>query len=432
MNIAFGHENMDMDCLGSLILVKRLFPDYRLVKSNIINPAAWRLYNIYQKHFNFLTPEDLKNETIENIIIVDTCIANRVKEYFKHIKNLEPKIHIFDHHNLENCDIPKAEVEGAAVGATVTYLGKMAIKQNIKLLPEEATIALTGLYADTGRLIYENVRREDYEVSMYLLDMGAELKLVKSFLDRIIETDQILSLNQLLLVTEKIVVQRHSILVSKLTLEKNINGLNIVVEKVMDVENYDAYFAFFHIPRTKTILLIARSRKAKIDLHEIFHHYGGGGHQSAASLTITNRDFNDFYKEFIAYLETSLKPATLARDIMSKEVRSVNENIKLLEASVFLEDMDLSGVPVVNNQGKVVGFLGLKEIMKGRRASQMDAPVKAYMNREVIHSNSSMTIRQVEDFFYKHHINSIPIIENEELVGILTHENYLQYTRQRQ
>jgi hypothetical protein len=32
VNVAFGHTNMDFDCLGSLILVKKLFPDYRLVR----------------------------------------------------------------------------------------------------------------------------------------------------------------------------------------------------------------------------------------------------------------------------------------------------------------------------------------------------------------------------------------------------------------
>jgi tRNA nucleotidyltransferase (CCA-adding enzyme) len=313
MNIAFGHSNMDMDCLGSLILVKKLFPTYRLIRSNLIHPVARKLYNLYLDYFDFLNPEELESEIIEHIIIVDTCVASRVKEYFNHIKNSEPKIRIIDHHNLDTCDILGAEVEGALLGANVSYLGKMAMEQGITLLPEEATIVLAGLYADTGRLIYENVRREDFEVAAYLMDMGASLKLIKSFLETIIETDQILVLNQLFLSVTTKDVQGHSLLLSFLELDDQVNGLAAVVEKVMDVENPDAYFAFFFIPKKKTLLLIARSQKAKIDLHELLYKYGGGGHQFAASVKVNTQDGKAFYEQFLEYLERSLKPATRAR-----------------------------------------------------------------------------------------------------------------------
>lgn len=429
MNIAFGHSNMDMDCLGSLVLVKKLFPDYRLVKSNLIHPGARKLYNIYQEYFDFLSPNDLRGERIDRIIIVDTCIAARVKEYFNHVQKSDPKIRIIDHHNLENCDILGAQVEGATFGANVTYLGKLAIQQGISLLPEEATVALAGLYADTGRLIYENVCREDFEVSAYLLDMGASLKLVKSFLESIVEDEQILVLNQVFLRAYIRVIQGHSILLSYVELEENINGLAAVVEKVMDVENPDAYFAFFYIPKKNTVLVIARSQKAKIDLHELLQRYGGGGHQAAASMKITNRDGPKLFEEFLSYLEISLKPATRARDIMTRDVHTIGENMSLMDASRFLEQVDLTGAPVLNDHGVVSGFLSLRDIMKGRRASQMHAPVKAYMTRNVITSDGYITMREVERIFYKHHINRIPIVEEGKLLGIVTHGDYLKYKK---
>ncbi|MDR1030949.1 MAG: CBS domain-containing protein [Treponema sp.] len=426
MNIAFGHSNMDLDCLGSLLLVKKLFPEYRLVKSNLIHPAARKLHTLYQDYFDFLSPEELNGEKIDRIIIVDTCTAVRVKEYFSHIKNSDPQIRIIDHHNLESCDILGASVEGGKYGATVSYLGKLAMAQGISLSPEEATIALAGIYADTGRLIYETVQREDYEVSAYLLDMGASLRLVKSFLENIIEDEQILVLNQLLLVVQTSIIQGHTILLSYLELEDQVRGLAPVVEKIMDVENPDAYFAFFFIPKKKTLLLIARSQKASIDLHELLYRYGGGGHQSAASVTLTNQDGQGFYTQFLADLEGSLKPAVRARDIMTKPAHTIQEHISLLEAALFLESMDLTGVPVVNAQGQVSGFLSLRDIMKGRKAAQMHSPVKAYMTKNVVISDGQLTMREVERIFYKHHITHLPIVEDGKLVGIVSHWDYLQ------
>jgi tRNA nucleotidyltransferase (CCA-adding enzyme) len=429
MNIAFGHTNMDLDCLGSLILIKKLFPDYRLVRSKLIHPAAQNLYNLYSGYFEFLNPQEIKGEEIENIIIVDTCMAGRVAEYFTYIQNSTPNIRIFDHHRIEDCDILGAQVEGGKFGANTSYLGKLAIKRKIKLKPEEATIALTGIYADTGRLIYENVCRDDFEVAAWLLDMGASLKLVKSFLETIKEDAQIEVMNQLFAAIDTHIIQGHVILMSYLELDENVSGLAAVVEKIMEIKNPDAYFALFFFPRNKSILLIARSQKPRIDLHELLLSYGGGGHQSAASAKISSQDGPAFREEFYAYLERSLCPALRARDIMTKNVFTIYDTTSLMDASRFLERVDLTGVPVVNNQGDVTGFISLRDIMKGRKANLMNAPVKAFMSKPLIFSDGMVTMREIERIFYKHHIGRLPIVENNKLVGIVTRWDYLEYKK---
>jgi tRNA nucleotidyltransferase (CCA-adding enzyme) len=183
MNIAFGHTNMDFDCFGSLILVKKLFPEYRLVRSRLIHPVTRNLYQCYEHCFDFLNPADLAGEIIENIIIVDTCTAQRVSEYFSYIRNSDPKIVIYDHHQVLNTNIAGARVENGDFGANTSFLGKMAMERGVRLQSEEATIALTGIYGDTGNLLGENVRKEDFEAAAWLMGMGASLALTKSFLE---------------------------------------------------------------------------------------------------------------------------------------------------------------------------------------------------------------------------------------------------------
>ena len=113
---------MDFDCLGSLILVKKMFPDYRLVRSSRIHPEAQIMYDFYEKYFDFMGAHEIAGEQIDNIIIVDTCMSGRVKEYFNNIKNLSPAIKIFDHHKTELSDIPNAEVISGNFGANTTLL----------------------------------------------------------------------------------------------------------------------------------------------------------------------------------------------------------------------------------------------------------------------------------------------------------------------
>ena len=431
MNIAFGHSNMDLDCLGSLILVKRLFPAYRLVRSRIIHPTAYGLYNLYKTYFDFLYPQDIKDETIDHIIIVDTSSAERVKEYFSAIHHSDPRITIYDHHPGEKCDIQGAELRGGAWGSNTTAMVRLAMERGITLGSEEATIALTGIYADTGRLIYENVCREDLEAAAWLLDRGASLRLVKSFLETIKEDDQIQVLNQLLLLVHKKIIQGHEVLLSYLEIEENISGLAPVVEKLMDIENPDAYFAVFFIRKTRTVLVIARSQKERIDLHALLGAYGGGGHQMAASLLLRGQEGPRFWEDFLAYLEASLAPATRAADIMTRRVFTVDEGISVMDASRYMEEVNHTGLPVLNGERRVAGFLSLRDIMKARRASQMHAPVKAYMSRNVVCSHPGITMREVERLFYKHHIGHLPIVENETLAGIVTRRDFLEYKKRR-
>ena len=428
LNIAFGHSNMDFDCLGSLILVKKLFPEYKLVKSNRIHPAARNMYDFYANYFQFLEPKEISGKKIEQIIIVDTCMSSRVSEIFAYIKDSNPFIKIFDHHPIENCDIPGAEITGGRFGATTSLLGKMAMQKGIVLDAGEATIALTAIYADTGRLIYENVTPNDYEVSAWLLDMGASLRLVRSFLETVREDAQIAVLNQLRPVLHTI--QGNSILISYIELVENVSGLSAVVEKIMENQNPDAYFAVFSVLSENTVLIIARSQKNTIDLSALLSVYGGAGHPLAASAKITGHGGLKFLDDLIDYLKKSINPAASAIDIMTKNVFTIHETTTLLDASMFLERVDHTAVPVVNWEGNITGFISLRDIMKGRKQNKMHTPVKAFMSKPVISINSRDGMRDIERIFYKHKISHLPVLEEEKLLGIVTRWDYLQFLKQ--
>jgi tRNA nucleotidyltransferase (CCA-adding enzyme) len=303
----------------------------------------------------------------------------------------------------------------------------MAMERGIALGPEEATIALTAIYADTGRFIYQNVSREDYEVSAWLLDMGASLKLVKAFLETVKEEEQIVVLNQLR--PAQFSIQGHIVLLSYLELEENVAGLAAVVEKIMDMRNPDAYFAVFSIPSDDTILIIARSQKKAINLEALLSAYGGGGHHLAASAKITGRNGREFFDEFRRYLDYTLEPAATVKDIMTKNVFTIHETTSLMDASMFLERVDLTAVPVVDKEGNVSGIISLRDIMKGRKHEKMRAPVKAYMSKPVIYAGSKVTIREIERIFYKNKISHLPILDEGKLLGIVTRWDYLQFQK---
>jgi tRNA nucleotidyltransferase (CCA-adding enzyme) len=238
-------------------------------------------------------------------------------------------------------------------------------------------------------------------------------------------------MNRILRIKTSREIQGHLVLLSFLELDANVSGLAAVVEKVMDIENPDAYFAVFSIPKTNTVLLIARSQRSSIDLHGLLHVYGGGGHQSAASAQIKNSEGAAFFEEFLSYLESSMSPAVRAGDIMTREVIAVHENQSLMEVSRMMEESGHSGMPVLNGGGGLSGFIGLKDIMKGRRAGAMNAPVSAYMIKPAVSAQATVTMREVERMFFKFHIGRLPIVQDGALVGIVSRWDFLQYQKRK-
>jgi tRNA nucleotidyltransferase (CCA-adding enzyme) len=116
---------------------------------------------------------------------------------------------------------------------------------------------------------------------------------------------------------------------------------------------------------------------------------------------------------------------------MTKEVIAVHEDLSLLEASKLLEESDHSAMPVLNGLGELTGFISLRDIMKGRKAGAMKAPVRAYMTKPAISAGPLVTMREVERIFYKYHIGHLPIVEEQRLVGIVSRRDYLAYKKQR-
>ena len=136
---------------------------------------------MYQNHLAFLNSKDLEGQHVSRIVVVDTRTSGRIKEYLDHIDNDDYQVEVFDHHPADEKDIPNAIIHEKPYGANTTQLGMELIKSGITVSAEDATIALTGIYADTGNFTHLNVTCEDFEVASWLINCGASLKLVSHF-----------------------------------------------------------------------------------------------------------------------------------------------------------------------------------------------------------------------------------------------------------
>lgn len=427
MNIIVGHTNMDLDCFGSMVLARYLYPGYTLVASRFIHPVAKNLFNLYQNHLNMVNPKELRDEEIEHMIILDTRTQKRVKEYFDNMKTPPKRIDVYDHHTEEVCDIRNANVHEEAYGSNTTLLGLKCINRDIEVKIEDATIALAGIYADTGNFTHENVQSSDFSVAAYMAKRGGSVKLVKEFLKTLKEEHQITLFHELLNRVSYQDINGHFIIVTYLELEKQVGGLAAVVEKVFEVENTDAMFAVFSFKKEGDVIIIGRSQKVVIDINKSLESFGGGGHAAAGSALVKKSSGEDIFRRLIGTLNKTILPAVIAEQIMTKEIGTILDTWSLMEASMFLEKINHSGAPVVDSDGKLVGFMTLKDIMKGRKARQMHAPVKGYMTRKIVTGKPNSTVREVEQLLYNNNIGHLPVVAEGVPVGIITRSDYLRF-----
>lgn len=148
---------------------------------------------------------------------------------------------------------------------------------------------------------------------------------------------------------------------------------------------------------------------------------------------------------------------TVAKDIMTMTVYTVSENDTLRDAWYKLVEHRISGAPVVDAQGNVMGVITEKDILAylypyGKCSSceqhherlknfirttvGNDIPdiadvtdayhkarkeqVKDIMSQEVISGTSTDRVEAIIALMWENDINRIPILEDRKVVGIVT------------
>ncbi len=147
----------------------------------------------------------------------------------------------------------------------------------------------------------------------------------------------------------------------------------------------------------------------------------------------------------------ALAMETLASDIMVRDVIFVREDAKIREAVQLMLDHDISGMPVVGPQGRVVGMVTERDLTKGTSAMgrhglwakllphldrkvdeeelhlALDAPVSTVMTSPVVTAEVDATCADMARLMNEQGINRIPIVgRDDRLKGIVSRADIIR------
>lgn len=109
------------------------------------------------------------------------------------------------------------------------------------------------------------------------------------------------------------------------------------------------------------------------------------------------------------------------RDYMTRNLITVKPDSELFAAIQLLLSHHISGTPVVDDTGHLVGMLSegdcLKGIIAGAYHEEVGGQVSAYMTRELQVISPEADIFHAAQLFTQHRRRRLPVVENDRLVG---------------
>ncbi|MDN3513603.1 MAG: CBS domain-containing protein [Candidatus Brocadia sp.] len=112
----------------------------------------------------------------------------------------------------------------------------------------------------------------------------------------------------------------------------------------------------------------------------------------------------------------------VAKDIMNKIVTAAKKSTIGRDLAVKLLSGMYSGLPVVDNEGRVIGIVSefdlLKAIQSGKALEQVTAG--DIMSKNPICVTEDTLIEEIIDLMTKHNIIRVPVVRKDTLVGVIS------------
>src|SRR6056297_2796219 len=358
MDLIISHENTDIDGLAGMVAASKLYTDSKVVISENLTTLAQRFLALYKDEFDIARYDEVDYTKIERVIVIDTHEYDRLGRLTDLVNWDKVEVIVYDHHphqKLDWIDIDLSENVGSATSIIVNKLKR----ENIKLNRSEATLFALGISADTGNFMHLNTESEDLIAFAYLLDMGANKKVINEYLLETLDKNQKKVFDLLIKHRKDIKIKDENITLFTLKYPRYVTGLNNVVEKIKLL--YQLSVVFVLVEMEGKVIIIGRSSDENVDLEEIFTELGGGGHSGAGSVSLKT-DLEIARNKLETAIRDKIKFAVKVKDVMKTPLK-LNQNLKVIKVKEIMDQKDITGVLLVDENENVKGIITRRDIL---------------------------------------------------------------------
>ena len=459
MDLILCHTTADFDALGAAVGLTRLKPGAKIVLTGGAHPAVRDFLALHRDEYALIERRAVNTEQIQSLIWVDSQKRDRVGKAAQwldlpHITSIE----VYDHHLDIQTDIPATHTQIEPVGATTTLIVEQLQQAEIQLTTAEATVMALGIHVDTGSLTYDQTTPRDAAALAWLMAQGANVRQIAEYVAPALS----LQLQKLLTeALENLQSQTHLGYTISWVLLKTpdyVPGLSTLAARLVELTETDALLLAAEYPQelkvessqeelkvgrlkvessednlqtSNFLTVIGRSRIEETNLNELLQPLGGGGHSQAAAVRLRDVNPQQVLEQLINQLKDQIPHPLTARELMSSPVRTIRPETTISEAQRILLRYGHSGLSVVDENDQLVGVVSRRDIDLALHHGFGHAPVKGYMSKNVKTITPQTSLPEIESLMVTYDIGRLPVLEDKQLVGIVTRTDVLRQLHQK-
>jgi len=426
MEVIICHIYADLDALSSMVMARKLYPNAKLCFPGNVGKSVKAFVNLYQDYLNVEKAKDIDYKKVKKLIIVDTAKKDRIGHFENYLDKIE-EIVIFDHHKPSDKDIPNSKLIRSKCGSNTTNVLKEIFRknENAKFERYEATLALLGIYEDTGSFTFEETTVDDFEMAKRMLEFDGQIKLVSEYVTKDIGEEQLETFINLIKKGEVLEFSLERCFITLYETKEFVSGVDEIINKIKDIESCNS--CFIVIGNHNKFNIIARTSSKNINLIEILEEYNWQGHENVASVVIKNQNMRAVYNRLKERIIKEIQVGKLAKDIMSSPVKVVTELSSIKNAYKLMNRWGYTGLPIVNGENEIIGLISRRDVDKAMGHGFSNAPLKSYMNKNLILVKPESSLDEVKKIIVENGLGIVPVVEERKILGIITREDMLRY-----
>ncbi|MBK8985167.1 MAG: CBS domain-containing protein [Chloroflexi bacterium] len=407
MLLILTHENGDFDAIASQLGAYKLYPHGIPLLPRRVNRNVQQFLTLYWDALPYTRPQDWQKRRVDEVLLVDTQALASVRGLTR-----KPQVLVIDHHvgQLDRGEQAGWTYQVEAVGATTTLLVERLQASGLALTTEEATLLLLGIYEDTGSLTYDTTTGRDALAAAWLLDQGAQLPVVRRFLNIPLTAVQRELYDRLQTAANWQRIHGQNIVVAAAAAPDDFDDeISSVVHRLRDALTPAGLFALVQLG--KDVQLVARSNHDTVDVAQVARALGGGGHSRAAAAMIVGRPLAVVVAELNSLLPQAVEPMVRVIQIMSFGVQTLEPTATVAEAAVLMQRSGHEGYPVVDPQTRqVVGLLTRRGVDRAVSHDLGRFPVTRVMKKGAVTVRPSDSIERVQQLMLDEGWGQIPVV----------------------
>lgn len=291
--LLFAHNRPDSDTIGSNLA---LYYYLKEIGKDVVVACFDQMPN-YLKMFSYYdlkNPDDIDLSRFDSVIAMDS--VERGFEIVRHKFSQNQVIVLIDHHPdiEENGDLNIMDSNYSSVSEIIFDFFEF---HDIKISSQIATLLLMGILGDTGNLQHSNTTPKVMNTVAKLLNKGASVAKISKM---IFSNNRFSTLKLWGRALEKSKINPQNKMISTVITRKDLKECHATYDDIAEIASI-----LNTVPETSFSLVLSerdggiikgslRSEKYKgVDVSEVAHQFGGGGHKLASGFEIRGKIVED-------------------------------------------------------------------------------------------------------------------------------------------